>query len=242
MRDYYGWRARIGLVYMASSTVMEPEFYAMCPEGVSVHTARLPFKGATISGISDMMESERVEQATAELATAPLHVILFGGTSATFLKGVAWDEHIKQRMAAVANGVPVTTTTSALLAALNGLGLKKLTFVAPYVPEITEIGCNFLKDNGFEILGSSSLGVSDDHELGEISLDTVYRLARDTFRRGSDGVFISCTNLRSIGAIEALEEDLGVPVVSAIQASFWHGLRMAGVGSRVPGFGRLFDI
>ena len=32
MKDYIGWRARIGLIYMASSTVMEPEFYAMSPE------------------------------------------------------------------------------------------------------------------------------------------------------------------------------------------------------------------
>ena len=36
--------------------------------------------------------------------------------------------------------------------------------------------------------------------------------------RRRDGVFISCTGLRTVGAIEALEQDLGRPVVSAIQA------------------------
>ena len=41
MRDYYGWRARIGLIYLASSTVMEPELYAMAPAGVSIHTGSL---------------------------------------------------------------------------------------------------------------------------------------------------------------------------------------------------------
>ena len=57
----------------------------------------------------------------------------------------------------------------------------------------------------------------------------------------SDGVFISCTNLRSVGAIATLEADLGVPVVSAIQASFWDALRLAGVRASKPGFGRLFE-
>ena len=33
MRDYYGWRARIGLIYPAACCVMEPELYAMAPEG-----------------------------------------------------------------------------------------------------------------------------------------------------------------------------------------------------------------
>lgn len=241
MKDFYGWRARLGLVYMASSTVMEPECYAMAPEGVSIHTARLPFKGATVSGITEMMDSERVERATAELATAPLQAIVFGGTSATFLKGVTWDEHIKSRMAAVSNGIPVTTTTSALLAALSATGMRRVTFVGPYLDEVTEIGCKFLGDNGYEIAGSAGMGISDDIALGEVPLERVQRLVRDTWRPGSDGVFISCTNLRTIGAIAALEADLGVPVVSAIQASFWHALRMAGVQERVTGFGSLFD-
>ena len=38
MDDIYGWRARIGLIYMASSWVMEPEFHAMAPPGVTIHT------------------------------------------------------------------------------------------------------------------------------------------------------------------------------------------------------------
>ena len=34
--------------------------------------------------------------------------------------------------------------------------------------------------------------------------------------------------------------DLGVPVVTAIQSSFWHALALARVGATVSGFGRLF--
>jgi maleate isomerase len=51
MKDFTGWRAKIGLIYMASSTVMEPEFQAMAPEGVSIHTTRIPFLNASSEGI-----------------------------------------------------------------------------------------------------------------------------------------------------------------------------------------------
>jgi maleate isomerase len=57
-----------------------------------------------------------------------------------------------------------------------------------------------------------------------------------------DGVFIACTELRSVGAIGALERDLGIPVASAVQASLWDALRLAGVAGGKPGFGRLFDL
>jgi maleate isomerase len=56
----------------------------------------------------------------------------------------------------------------------------------------------------------------------------------------ADAVFIRCTALSTVGAIEALEADLGKPVVSAIQATFWDALRLAGVADDCPGFGSLF--
>lgn len=53
-------------------------------------------------------------------------------------------------------------------------------------------------------------------------------------------IFISCTNFRSVGAIEALEDRLGKPVISAVQASFWHSLDVLDVNGAKPGYGRLF--
>ena len=108
MRDHCGWRARIGLIYMASSTVMEPEFHAMSPEGVATCTTRIHLPKPTVSGLGAMMESDDVERCTASLAGADLHVIAFGGTSATFLNGPGWDRKINERMSSASAGLPVT--------------------------------------------------------------------------------------------------------------------------------------
>ena len=81
MQDYYGWRARIGLIYIADSTVMEPELYAMAPEGVSIHTARIDLADPSAAGLASMMAGDEVEGAARLLGKAPLHVVTFGGTT-----------------------------------------------------------------------------------------------------------------------------------------------------------------
>jgi len=85
------------------------------------------------------------------------------------------------------------------------------------------------------------MGYSDNLELNDIPLQRVYDYARSVVEPDADTIFISCTGLRTIGAIEALEADLGRPVISAIQATFWDALRITGINEAKPGFGSLFE-
>ena len=115
-----------------------------------------------------------------------------------------------------------------------------MSFLTPYIDEVTERGRRFFEQSGFSVANAVGMGIVEDHGIGNVPLERVYRFVRDNVAPDADGVFISCTNLRSVGAITALEADLGIPVVSAIQASFWDCLRIAGVRDQVNGFGRLF--
>ena len=138
MKDYYGWRARIGLIYMASSTVMEPEFHAMAPDGVSIHTDRIVLPAPTIEGLERMMERSEVQRCASFLAQAPLHVIMFGGTSATFLNGIGWDKKVIEQMEEVTHGIPASTTSTAALHALRAVGARKISIATPYLDVITD--------------------------------------------------------------------------------------------------------
>ena len=77
MNDYYGWRARIGLIYPAEGLVVEPEFHAMSPDGVSVHPTRIDLSKTTLSGLSEMMDDDRIEVASRLFGRAPLSVLTF---------------------------------------------------------------------------------------------------------------------------------------------------------------------
>ncbi|MGH7077010.1 MAG: hypothetical protein ACREFU_02810 [Acetobacteraceae bacterium] len=61
--DGYGYKARFGLVYMASSVVMEAEMYAMAASGISIHTSRVRLPRVTVAGIDQMMRSPELEAA-----------------------------------------------------------------------------------------------------------------------------------------------------------------------------------
>ena len=243
VKEYYGTRARIGLIYISSSTVMEPEFYAMAPEGVSVNTTRMHLPEVTVKSLRGIMDGDEVERCTRELARAPIHSICFGGTSATFIEGIGWDKKVCDRMNGVSNGIPCTTTSTAMLEGLKAVGAKKVSFVTPYLDEVTERGRIFLEQNGFKVVSSDGLNIRDDHGIGAVTTQRTYDFALEKVKPEADAVFISCTNFRTIGAIAPLEEKLKIPVVSSIQASFWHCLKLAGTvpTNEVKGFGRLFQ-
>lgn len=242
MKDYYGWRAKIGLIYPAEGLVMEPEFAAMAPDGVSIHTARVDLLNTTIEGLSAMMDDKRIEDAARMLGQrTPTNVVTFGGTSATFMRGIGYDRDVIKRMEAVMTNVPASTTSTAALRALKAVGAKKVSFVGPYIDEITRRGGMFFAENGFEVTGAHGMGVSDNLELNDIPLERTYAYTKSVVEPEADAVFISCTGIRTIGAIAALEADLGRPVVSAIQATFWDALCLAQVHEAKPGFGSLFD-
>lgn len=239
--DGDGYKARFGLVYMASSVVMEAEMYAMAAAGISVHTSRVRLPRVTVDGIDQMMRSPELEESVRLLAEAPLDALCFGGMSASFLHGTSWDRAYLARLEEWAPGIPATTTASASLGALSAVSAGSVTLVTPYTRDIIERGIRFLEDNGHPVLASSGLDITADHELARVSPEQVYDLAVKTDVREATAVFISCTNLRTVGVIAALEEALGKPVVSAVQASFWKCLDLIGVDGAKRGYGSLLD-
>jgi maleate isomerase len=242
--DGFGYRARIGLVYIASSIVMEPECYAMAPDGVSIHTTRIPLDGKVdIEHLSALAGDDGAAgpllAATRLLAAAPLHSIIFACTSGSLVGGRGYDDRITTRMAAAANGIPVTTTTTAIVAALRLLDARRIAIATPYTEAVTARAVAYFEGHDFGVVSAGCLGLEDDRAIGLTEPQTVAALARSVDRRDADALVIACTNLRTVGAIEALEATLGKPVISANQASFWHGLRLAGFQDPVPHYGGL---
>ena len=57
-----------------------------------------------------------------------------------------------------------------------------------------------------------------------------------------DGIFLSCTNLRTLDLIMPLEESIGLPVISSNLALAWHLGKLTGTADAMVGPGRLFAI
>lgn len=237
--DGYGTRGRLGLIYIASSIVMDAEWAAMAAPGVSIHTTRLRLPKVTLEGIDAMMTAPELEQSARLVGSAPIDVMCFGGTSASFVYGTDYDKALIERMKGWAPGVEATTASTASLAALARVKAGPVALATPYVDAIHQRAINFLESNGHKVLNSGNLGIDEDWALAEVPLERVFDHVVACDHPDATAIFISCTNFRSSGVIEALETALGKPVISAVQASFWHCLEVADIKGARTGYGQL---
>jgi maleate isomerase len=233
----YGWRAKIGALLVAPDTTPEYEFIKMVPDGVSVHFSRMWFSGEVNAETLARLADE-AEGASKMLAPLKPDVVCFCCTSGSFVKGVGYDEEIIQRIEHKVDS-RATTTSTAVCKALEKLKLKKIAIATPYTNHINGIAKKFFEDHGYDVLNISGLGISDDLDIGRLQPGAAYQVAKSVDSSEAEGIFISCTNFRTIEILEKLEHDLGKPVISSNQATVWDALRRVGVREAINGFGKL---
>ena len=227
---------RIGLLVPSSNTTVEPEFYRALPLHISLHVARLSLTRITPEAILGMVADLEAQSRT--LASADVDVIVLGATAPSFLKGLGYDREIAQRIEA-ATHKRATTTSTALLEAIRHLGLKRVVLGSAYDAKVNAIARAFLESNGVNVLDAQGLGLVDNLEVGRLEDTTAYELARKIDRPDAEGIVLACTNWRTMGVIERLEQELGKPVISTTQVSVWAALRTLGEEQGIPGYGRL---
>jgi maleate isomerase len=232
-----GWRARIGVIYPADG-VLDDEFRRCVPEGVTVHVTRslLPDMDPPERNIR-MAESRDLEEAAKLFTVIKPSCIAYACTAASFIRGVGYDTEIIRRIEDV-SGTRATTTSTAVVEALKELEIGKLAVVAPYVDEVCLRLKHFLQDSGFEVVSLETLGLAKD--IFKASPGEVYQLVKAADRSDADALFISCTNLRALEIIDALEQDIGKPIVNANQATMWHALRLSKIHGQLNGLGCLY--
>ena len=236
----YGSRAKIGRISPSPETVGCEEWRRAMPEGVCLVETRTLLHDVTVEGLSETVK--QVERAALELASAEVDVIVQAGTAIAFFRGFGHDQELSRRITA-ATGIQATTSLSAVVAALRALGITRPAIATSYLADIDARLVAVLRQSGFEVAAIRGLGLKRSIDMGKVLPDETYKLAREVARSATDpdGIFISCGNLRSFEAIEPLEADTGLPVVTSNQAGLWQALRMAGVDERLPRLGRLLE-
>lgn len=231
----YGERLRIGMLLPSGNVIIEPQVNAMLPPGVALYATRLPLRGSSEAELLAM--AENVEEAARLLAHAQVGLIAFNCTAvSTFSKTM--EAGIKRRIEE-ATGLPALATSEALVFALKALRARKLVLLSPYLQEVNDREAAFLEGQGLEVLSATGLGLNTNTEMAALPPDTWLDLARRHRDERADAYLISCTAVRSAEVIDALERELGRPVVTSNQAIIWHCLRRGGVEERVEGFGSL---
>jgi maleate isomerase len=248
-----GWaQTRIGVLTPHADVGPESEFGAMAPDGISIHAARVPFGAYKPGGAIDRTVADDpvrafadpplVDDAAELLAAAPLHAIVYGFTSSSYMRGSADDAKLKARLETRTRGIPVVIPCAAAVTALIALGTKRLVLTNPpwFSAEMDEQGARYFQNQGFEVVHNGPAGLPSDQQA--IRPSQLYDWVRTHTPKSAEAVFIGGNGFRAIGVIKALEETLNRPILTANQVAFWQALALS--GSRVPivGYGRIFGL
>ena len=235
-----GWRAKLGFLVPAGTPTVEREMPQIAPKGVSCHFSRMVGRGAdgTLKGLEDRLISqiEHMQESTELLASVKPDVIMIAHTATSYRLGKDGERDLSARMEKV-TGIPFTSTFRSVVIALETLGVKKVALGTPYDESLTHRAKANLESYGFEVLTFDWL--RDVRSIFDETEERVYGLGRKVDTAAAQAVFLSGVGMPTLGVLEALEQDLGKPVISSASASMWNALRIAGVAAPIDGYGRL---
>jgi len=238
----YGSRAKLGVIVPPTNTANEAEWNRMAPDGVSVHSVRMPLHTDTTSAHGKQALYDDVGKFSRDLAQAGVSVVAYGCTAGSMVTPMEQLPGFMRKE----TGIPAITTAQSLVLGLRALGARKVAVATPYHDALNDHEIHFLADQGIETVAMRGLGIgangpAEYRLIARVPLDQVYAHARGAFVPAADALLISCTDFATLPLIERLERDIGKPVVTSNQATFWAALRAAGVQDRFTSFGALLQ-
>jgi maleate isomerase len=209
---------------------LDREMWRWVPAQVSLHLTRTPYQDIPVSVAQAMAMGDRetVARCTKDLLVVEPAAVAYGCTSGSFIGGLAGEAALIAAM--VEAGAPTAVTTSgAVIAAAHALGLKKVAVVTPYDEAVGAKLRAYLNEAGLEVTAHNDMGLTG--RIWTVPYGITAAVARRTAQGGGDAVFLSCTNLRTYDLIASLEQELGIPVLTANQVTMWAVLAAAGVAA-----------
>jgi maleate isomerase len=235
-------RARFGVLVPFTNSNLEPDMALLRPDGVSMHFARMG--GYDADEIPDEAQMQGLgaadlEEPLALLSGVEPDVILYGCTSATLTHGPEFDRALTAKIKQD-SGAQTVTAAGSLVQALQAIGAKTIGFASPYVPNINDMAIDFLERSGIKTIARSEVQETLDNDgQGGLTPDRVYELGCGAEHKNADAIVLSCTDMRSVEVIDALEKRLGKPVVTSNQAMLFTCLQKLQMTDVIDGYGSL---
>lgn len=240
---------RIGLIVPSSNITIETEVPTLLrrlepTQSFTFHASRARMRQVNQAELA-AMNAEAVRCAV-EVSDADVHAIAYACLIALISQGPDYPEQAAGELHAAAanNGAPapVVTSASALVDGIRALRANSVAIIAPYVAALTAKVIDYLTANGITVTDSVSLEEADNRRVAQLDPAGLPDVARRLDLDGADAIVISaCVQMPSLAAIEPVEQQTGLPVLSAATATTHALLRALELPTRVPHAGALLS-
>jgi maleate isomerase len=233
---------RLGVLTPSSNTALEPLTAALAAAlpGCSAHFSR--FKVTEIA-LSDQalgqFDDSKILAAAELLADAQVDAIGWSGTSSGWL-GFDADRRLVDRIHQ-RTGIAATTAVLALNELLALRGVTRLALVTPYTADVQQRIVDNYRSIGIEVVAERHLGIRVNHDFAAVEPERLRALMREVAEAKPQAITTFCTNLRAAPLAEAVEAELGIPLLDTVSTTVWGLLRAAGRDpAALRGWGQLF--
>ncbi|MBC6439835.1 MAG: aspartate/glutamate racemase family protein [Rhodospirillales bacterium] len=220
---------------MTNEETADDDIRNIVPSDVGVFYTRVhiddPVDVANLSAVGDRLP------ACAALLPEDMDAVAYVCTSGSVVVG---EDEVARKLSEGQPGARATSVAACVIAAMRALGMTKVVLGTPYLDEVNHFEADWLVDRGFEVLDVQGLCLETGRQMCQVEPEDLVKLALEINRPDADGIFISCTALRTVEVIEEIEQKTGKPCVASNQALIWHMMRLAGVNDRIEGLGRLY--
>ena len=240
--------ARIGLIVPSSNVTVETEIPRILARASSIqfsfHSSRMRMHAVTPEQLL-AMNAQR-ERCVLEIGDANVDALLYACLVAIMATGPGAHRDVELRIAEqLASGgsqAKVLSSAGALVTALSDLRARRVALIMPYMKPLARSVVEYIEGEGFEVSAWRALEVEDNAEVGCIPGDRVMAAARNLELTGVDALVISCcVQMPSLDLIQAAEDELGLPVLSAATAGAYAILRGLRLPVDIPGAGSLLQ-
>lgn len=246
MPDALGSRLKLGVIAPATNTIVQPEFDAMRPRGVTNQMTRVLIPDTPV-GTEDeftkMMDAVRgsIETAVDTVLACSPAVIVMAMSAETFWEGVLDASGLQAHLESRAN-IKVILGAHACYAAMQRYGgVRRISLITPYMPSGDAQVRRSFTDSGFEVVNLLGLKCNSPLLMAHESPEKLRRAVREVDDPSVELILQVGTNLAFAPVAAEAERWLGKPVLAVNTCTYWHALRSNGIDDRIEGFGSLLS-
>ncbi|NPT42855.1 Asp/Glu racemase [Paraburkholderia sp. 1N] len=243
---------RIGQIVPSSNTTMETEIPAMLTsrydifpdERFTFHSARMRMMHVTPEELKKMdVDSDRC---ALELSDARCDVLAYACLVAIMCQGPGYhrvsESRLKETVESNGAPTPIISSAGALVEGVKTMGFKRVAIITPYMKPLTQQVVDYIQSEDIEVTASMSLEVSDNLAVGRLDpMNLIGHADRLDISQADAVVLSACVQMPSLPAIQAVEDRLGKPVLSAATSTVYRILKTLGLKAQVPNAGYLLS-
>ena len=245
-RDILGWRKLFGVMGPSTNTVVQPDYDALRPAGVTNHYSRIftPDSDAVSNesfraGISVI--SGNTMDAVRSVMTCHPDYLVMGMSAITFFDGQKGADKFVTQVKDV-SGLDISIGSHSCTAALNAFGgIKRIAVLTPYWPVMNAEVARYFGDMGFTVVRDIALQCRSWTGIAQVTPAECVAALKRLDGDDVDAIVQVGTNLSMIRVAAMAELWLGKPVLAINAATYWHALRANGIAEKIAGCGRIFE-